>query len=90
MNHHPIACHPHKAGRHFTYYTPSFLALAFSSSIAFTIHCSMNDTIVHAPAAPIAPSASTNDSRHDSGAESAAMAASSPTRGATRMAVGRF
>jgi hypothetical protein len=47
----------------------------------------MTDTTVHAPAAPVAPSANTDDSEHDSGAESAAMAASScPTRGAIRMA----
>jgi hypothetical protein len=50
----------------------------------------MVDTTVHAPAAPVAPSASADDSGHDSGAESAAMAASSPTRGATRMAVGEI
>jgi hypothetical protein len=50
----------------------------------------MGDTTVHAPAAPIAPSASADDLGHDSGAESAAMAASSPTRGATRMAVGEI
>jgi hypothetical protein len=86
MNHHPVACHPHKAGRHWTYYAPSFLTFAFSSSIAFIIHYSMADTTVHAPATPVAPSASAEDSGHDSGAESAAMAASSPTRGATRMA----
>jgi hypothetical protein len=87
MNRRPIACHPHKVGRHCT---PSFLAFAFSSSIAFIIHCSMVDTTVYAPAAPVAPSASADDSGHDSGAESAAMAASSPTRGATRMAVGEI
>jgi hypothetical protein len=67
-----------------------FLALAFSSSIAFIIHCSMIDTTIHVPAAPIAPSASADDSGHDSGAESAAMAAPSPTRGATRMAAGEI
>jgi hypothetical protein len=50
----------------------------------------MADTTVHAPAAPIAPSDSTDDSGHDSGVESAAIAASSPTRGATRMAVGEI
>jgi phosphatidate phosphatase APP1 len=82
MNHPPVACHPYKAGRHCI---PSFLALAFSSSIAFTIHYSMDDTTVHAPAAPVAPSANADDSGHDSGVESAAMAASSPTRGAIRM-----
>jgi hypothetical protein len=49
----------------------------------------MADTTVHAPAAPVAPSASADDSGHDSGAESAAMIAfSSPTRGATRMVEG--
>jgi hypothetical protein len=68
-----------------------FLALAFLSSIAFTIHCSMADTTVHAPAAPVATSANTYDSGHDSGAESATMAASSsPTRGATRMVKGEI
>jgi hypothetical protein len=90
MNSHPIACHPHKAGRQCTHCTSSFLAFAFSSSIAFIIHCSMADTTVHAPAAPVAPSASAEDLGHDSGVESAAMAASSPTRGATRMAVGEI
>jgi hypothetical protein len=65
-------------------------ALAFSSSIAFIIHCSMADTTVHAPAAPVAPSASADDSGHNSGAESTAMAASSPTRGATTMAAGEI
>jgi hypothetical protein len=48
----------------------------------------MVDTTVHAPAPPIAPSDSADDSGHDSGVESTAIAASSPTRGATRMAVG--
>jgi hypothetical protein len=67
-----------------------FLALAFSPSIAFIIHCSMVDTTIHVPAAPIAPSASADDSGHDSGAESVAMAASSPTRGATRMVAGEI
>jgi hypothetical protein len=43
----------------------------------------MADTTVHAPAAP---SASADDSWHDSGVESTTMAASSLTRGATRMA----
>jgi hypothetical protein len=90
MNHHPVVCHPHKAGHHCTHCTLSFLAVAFSSSIAFIIHCSMADTTVHAPAAPVALSASTDDSAHDSGAESAAMVASSPTRGTTRMAVGEI
>jgi hypothetical protein len=46
----------------------------------------MDGTTVHAPAAPVASSASADDSGHDSGAESTAMATSSPTRGATRMA----
>jgi hypothetical protein len=50
----------------------------------------MADTTVHAPAAPVASSASTDDSGHDSEAKSAAMAASSPTRGATRMTVGEI
>jgi hypothetical protein len=67
-----------------------FLAFAFSSSIAFIIHCSMADTIVHAPVAPVAPSASADDLGHDSGAESTAMATSFPTRGATRMTMGEI
>jgi hypothetical protein len=51
----------------------------------------MADTTVHAPAAPVALSACADDSGHDSGAESAAMvASSSPTRGATRMAKGKI
>jgi hypothetical protein len=51
----------------------------------------MADTTVHAPAAPVAPSANADDSGHDSGAKSAVMAASSsPTRGATRMAKGEI
>jgi hypothetical protein len=50
----------------------------------------MADTTVHAPAAPVAPSASADDSGHDSRAESTAMAASSPTHGATRMAAGEI
>jgi hypothetical protein len=50
----------------------------------------MADTTVHALAAPVAPSASTDDLGRDYGAKSAAMAASSPTRGATRMAVGEI
>jgi hypothetical protein len=84
MNRPPVTCHPHKVGRHCTYCVPSFLALAFSSSIAFTIHCSMADTTIHAPAAPVALSASADDSGHDFRVESAAMAASSsPTCGAT-------
>jgi hypothetical protein len=68
----------------------SFLTLTFSSSIAFIIHCSMADTTIHAPTAPVAPSVSADDSGHDSGAESTAMAASSPTHGATRMAAGEI
>jgi hypothetical protein len=90
MNHRPIAYHPHKAGRHCTYCTLSFLTLTFSSSIAFIIHCSMADTTIHAPTTPVAPSVSADDSGHDSGAESTAMAASSPTHGATRMAAGEI
>jgi hypothetical protein len=91
MNHHPIACHPYKARRHCTHCVPSFLALAFSSSIAFTLYCSMADTTIHAPAAPVAPSANADDSGHDSRVESTAMAASSsPTHGATRMAEGKI
>jgi hypothetical protein len=50
----------------------------------------MAGTTVHAPTAPVAPSASTDDSEHDSRAESAAIAASSPTRGATKVAVGEI
>jgi hypothetical protein len=78
VNHHPVACRPYKA-------------LAFSSSIAFTIYCSMTDTTVHAPAAPVAPSANADDSGHDSGAESTVtVASSSPTRGATKIAEGKI
>jgi hypothetical protein len=90
MNHRPVACYPHKACRHWTYCAPSFLALAFASSIAFTIHCSLADTTVHASAAPVAPSASADDSGHYSGAKSATMAASSPTHGVTRMVAGEI
>jgi hypothetical protein len=50
----------------------------------------MADTTVHAPAALVAPSASADDSGHDSVAESAAIATSSPTHGATRMAAGEI
>jgi hypothetical protein len=51
----------------------------------------MADTTVHSPAAPVDPSASADDSGHDSGAESAVMAASSsPTHGSTRMAEGEI
>jgi hypothetical protein len=91
MNRRPVACHPYKAEHHCTHCVPSFLALAFLSSIALTIYCYMADTTVHAPAAPIAPSASADDLGHNSGVESTAMAASSsPTRGATRMAEGEI
>jgi hypothetical protein len=91
MNYRPVACHPHKSRRHCTHFVPSFLALAFSSSIAFTLYCSMADATVHAPAAPVAPSANTDDSRHDSRVESSVMvASSSPTRGATKMAEGEI
>jgi hypothetical protein len=88
MNRHPVTCYPYKTGRHWTYCASSFLALAFSSSIVFIIYCSMADTTVHTPAAPVAPSASVDDSGHDSGAESAAMTTSSPTRGAIRITAG--
>jgi hypothetical protein len=50
----------------------------------------MADTTVPAHATPVALSASAEDSGHDSGAKSTAMAASSPTRGATRMVVGEI
>ncbi len=65
----PVACHQYKARCHCTHCVPSFLALAFSSSIAFTIHCSMADTTVHDPAIPVVPPANPDDSRHDSEAE---------------------
>jgi hypothetical protein len=69
----------------------SFLALAFSSSITFTIYCSMADTTVHALAALVASSANADDSRHDSRTESTTMAASSsPTHGATKMVEGEI
>jgi hypothetical protein len=91
MNHRPVACHPYKDGCHCTHYVPSFLALAFSSFIAFTIYCSMANTTTHAPAALVASSANADDSGHDSGMESTAMAASSsPTCGATKMAEGKI
>jgi hypothetical protein len=84
MNHRLVTCHPYKVGHHCTYCVSSFLALALSSSIAFTIHCSMLDTTIHAHAAPSA-------SADDSGAEIAAMVTSSSlTRGATRMAEGEI
>jgi hypothetical protein len=47
----------------------------------------MADTTVHASVGPVAPSASDDDSGHNSGAESVAMMTSSPTHGATRMVV---
>jgi hypothetical protein len=51
----------------------------------------MANTNVHAPAAPVALSASAYDSGHDSGAESIVMmTSSSPTRGATRMVKGEI
>jgi hypothetical protein len=51
----------------------------------------MSDTTVHAPAALVASSANADDSGHDSGTESTAMAASSsPTHGATKMAEGEI
>jgi hypothetical protein len=91
MNRCPVACHPYKAGRHCTHCIPSFLVLAFSSSIAFTIYCSMADTTVYALVAPVAPSANADDSGHDSRAKSTMMAASSsPTRGTTKMAEGEI
>jgi hypothetical protein len=91
MNHRPVACHPYKAGCHCTHCVPLFLTLAFSSSIAFTIYCSMIDTTVHATAAPIAPPANADDSGHESRAERTVMAASSsPTHGATKMAEGEI
>jgi hypothetical protein len=51
----------------------------------------MADTTIHAPAAPVAPSANADDSGHDSRAESTVMlASSSPTPGATKMAEGEI
>jgi hypothetical protein len=50
----------------------------------------MADTTVYVPVAPVASSASADDPGHDSEAESAAMAASSPTRGAIRIAAGEI
>jgi hypothetical protein len=91
MNRRPIACHLYKDGRHCTHCVPSFLALAFSSSIAFTIYCFMANTIVHAPAALLASSANADDSGHDSRTESTVIAASSsPTRGITKMVEGEI
>jgi hypothetical protein len=47
----------------------------------------MADTTVHAPVALVTLSANADDSGHNSGMESTAMAASSsPTRGTTKMA----
>jgi hypothetical protein len=91
MNRHPIICHLYNAVCHCTHYVTSFLDLAFSSSIAFTIYCSMANTTVRAPAALVAPLTYTDDSGHDSGTESSMMAASSsPTRGAAKMAEGEI
>jgi hypothetical protein len=68
-----------------------FLALAISSSIAFTIYCSMADTTVHAPAALVASSANADDSGHDSRTESTVMATSSSlTHGTTKMVEGEI
>jgi hypothetical protein len=51
----------------------------------------MADTTIHAPTALVASSANADDSGHDSGMESTAMAASSsPTRGATKMVEGEI
>jgi hypothetical protein len=50
----------------------------------------MADTTVYVHVAPVASSASADNPGHDSEVESAAMAASSPTRGATRMAAGEI
>jgi hypothetical protein len=51
----------------------------------------MADTNVHAPAAPVAPSASADDLGHDTRVKSATMATSSSlTCGATRMAEGEI
>jgi hypothetical protein len=91
MNHRPVACHQYKAVRHCIHCISSFLALAFSFSIAFTIYCSMATTTAHAPAVLVASSTNADDSGHDSGTKSTAMAASSsPTRGAAKMAEGRI
>jgi hypothetical protein len=91
MNHCPVAFHQYKVGCHCTHCILSFLAPAFSSSIAFTIYCSMADTTTHDPATLITSSANTDDSGHDSGMESTAVAASSsPTQGATKMVEGEL
>jgi hypothetical protein len=51
----------------------------------------MADTTVHAPTALVASSTNADDSGHDSGMKSTAMAAYSyPTRGATKMAEGEI
>jgi hypothetical protein len=51
----------------------------------------MTDTTVHAPAALVASSANADNSGHDSGMESTAMAGStSPTRGTTKMVKGEI
>jgi hypothetical protein len=90
-NHCPVACHQYKARCHCTHYIPLFLALAFSSSSAFTIYCSMADTTTRAPVALVTSSANANDSGHDSRTESTVMAASSsPTHGTTKMAEGEI
>jgi hypothetical protein len=90
-NRRPVACHQYKARRCCTHCVPSFLALAFLSSIAFTIYCSMADTTGRAPAALVASSANADDSGHDSRMESIAMAtSSSPTHDAAKMAEGEI
>jgi hypothetical protein len=72
-----------------THYYAFSLFLLCSSSIAFTIYCSVADTTVHAPAAPVASPTNADDSGHDSEAKSTAMVASSSlTYGATKMARG--
>jgi hypothetical protein len=51
----------------------------------------MADTTVHAPAAPVAPSANADDSGHDSGVKSTVMtSSSSPTHGTIKMAEGEI
>jgi hypothetical protein len=89
MNRRPDACLQYKAGRHCTHCVPSFLTLGFSSSIAFTIYCSMVDTTARATTAYVAASANADDSRHDSEMECTAMVtSSSPTHGAAKKAEG--
>jgi hypothetical protein len=86
-----VACHQYIAGRHCTHCVSSFLTLAFSFSIAFSIYYSMADTTARAPVALVASSANANDSEHNSRTESTAMAASSsPTRGAAKMVEGEI